>query len=162
MRMSDFIPWILLGAERPGTLIVDAGRRRPPCGVKRLVATVALAATVAGCWGGGAAEQAADRFVDTYYVRIDPGEALALTSAEARSKLEKELQRLSEMGPVDAGDRPQIHAALRDRRVEEGAATFTYEIQSISDGVSQLTVDVSVMERGGQWLVTDFVERGHQ
>jgi hypothetical protein len=141
---------------------MDAGHRRSSSGVRRLVAIAAVAFAAAGCWGGSAAEKAADRFVETYYVQIDPKAALALTSGDARTKLEKELQRLAEVGPVDAADRPQIRAALRDRRVEEGGATFAYEIQSISDGVSELTVDVQVAERGGKWLITDFAERAHQ
>ncbi len=124
---------------------------------------VALALAGAGCSRkGGPAEQAAAHFVDTYYVRIDPKGALALSSGAALEKLEKELLRLAGVGPVDAADRPQIRAALRGGRTEGNSATFSYEIQSISDGVQQLTVDVDLAAAEGRWLVTDFREREQQ
>jgi hypothetical protein len=125
-----------------------------------LAATI-LVLAVAGCSRQSPAEQAAARFVDTYYVKIDPRGAVELSTGQAKEKLVMELQRLAGVGPVDAADRPQIRAALRDQSVEDNGAVFTFEIQSVGGGISELTVNVYLEESEGRWLVNDFREREH-
>ena len=124
----------------------------------RFVVAMTFVLAAAGCSREPPAQQAAARFVDTYYVKINPGGALELSTGQAKEKLVKELQRLAGVGPVDESDRPQIRAALRKGSVEDNGAVFTFEIQSVSDGVSQLSVNVYLEESRGRWLVNDFHE----
>jgi len=152
MKNFPWIPSFLLDAMRAGSM----------SGLGRILLAALMALAAVACTRASPAEQAAVRFVDTYYVRIDPKAAVELSTGAAREKLEKELQRLADVGPIDSSDRPQIRAALRDRSVEDNGAVFAYEIQSISDGVSQLTVNVYLAEREGRWLVTDFRESEHE
>lgn len=128
----------------------------------RSVALVVLGCVALGCTERvSPAQRAAASFVDTYYVRIDPKGALELSTGAAREKLQAELRRLADIGPVDADNRPQISAELLEHSVERNGAVFAYEIRSISDGVSQLTVNVYLAESDGRWLVTDFRESEH-
>jgi hypothetical protein len=126
--------------------------------VPRFAFVLFVAALAFACTKPLASREVADRFVDTYYEQIDPEAAVRLSTGAAKKKLQEELGRLAGVGSVPEDERPHILTKFESGGESGDAASFVYRVESISDGVYRLRVDLDVVEVGDQWLVADFRE----
>ncbi len=116
---------------------------------------------VAGC-SGGSPVSVADRFVGRYYVEVDHGGALALSTAGAAERVRREIDLVVEArrGGGAPGDRPRVYFERLGDPVTQGEGLrITYKLKiHLPTGVQERLVVVELAKVGGDWRVSDFTE----
>jgi hypothetical protein len=118
---------------------------------------LALPLVLAAC-GPRSAEAVADKFVDYYFVEIDQGRALPLTTGLAREMIERELRDVAavrkQMGYMPASERPDVYYKRTVGRDEGARKVWTYDITLKREhDVWRKNAQVAVERLGGEWKV---------
>ncbi len=115
--------------------------------------------------GRDAARQAADLFVDRYYVEVDPRTARELSTGLAQAKIDHELELLAGISAAETSARPSVHYRFSERRPEispDGRASFLYELSIRFEGSEPLVrmalVTVAQQPGGEEWRTENFSE----
>src|ERR1041384_7936127 len=112
-----------------------------------------------GC--GRSPEAVADRFVDYYFVEIDQGRALPLTSGLAHDMLERELRDVAairkQLGHMPADERPEVYYKRVGDRQEGDRTVLVYDLTlKHAEDVIRKTAQVAVRRDGDGWKVIFF------
>jgi hypothetical protein len=124
-----------------------------------LIVPLTLAPTA--CSPSSPSQQAAEKFMEAYYVQLNVPGALPLTEGLAKEKLQGQIQLLQGAGgPDPAQDKPQISYKLINHNAEDPhTATFVYEVRTNQKEVGKRMVFVKVRhEAGDRWVITQFTE----
>lgn len=127
---------------------------------QKLPFTLFIVMSLVACPGRVAEYQdVAARFIQTYYLQIDPKQALAYARGSAAEKLEREVGLLAGMSPAAASERPEMtYKILSCETPEPDLARCGYELK-IQDVQSRTRHGQLTLHRmDGHWWVTQFVE----
>jgi hypothetical protein len=114
-------------------------------------------ALVCAC-GARSAESVADKFVDYYFVEMDQGRSLPLTTGLAHDMIERELRDVAsirkQMGYMPAADRPEVYYKRLGRRTDGAREVLTYDITLKHDrDVTRKHALVAVSRETAGWRV---------
>lgn len=131
-----------------------------------LAAAVLAAVSIGACHRGAprTPEAAAEQFIDEFFVRLAPEQALPLTDGTARARVEEIVKLRDEDGRTGA-QASQVHPAIFWKRgsVErkpDGSTQLQYTLDIDSGGTRLGSVVTLVVKQvDGQFKVTNFVER---
>lgn len=103
--------------------------------------------------------EAADRFMDLYYVRMNMAEALKLSRGEARKKLKAQMDAVKDVKP----DKPQGESAVKfemtaNDKASATEANFTYRVTPQTSDVGPIDVQLSLAAQKERWRVRSFSE----
>src|SRR5262249_21934165 len=116
----------------PQTLADRTGARSGEGPLRRLVLAAVALGMIESCGGPHTAAGVADKLVDYYFLQIDQGRALPLTSGLARDMLQRELRDVAsirkQMGYMPAGERPDVYYKRIASRDEGPRKVWTYDI----------------------------------
>jgi hypothetical protein len=121
---------------------------------------VPLTLAQASCQSHSPSQQAAEKFMDAYYVRLNVAEALPLTADLAKEKLQGQIQLLQEAGGPDAAqNKPQVNYRLISHNLSApDEATCMFEVHSQVKDLGKRMVFLKLRNEGNQWVITQFTE----
>jgi len=124
--------------------------------------TMVVPLTLTGCSSANTPEGVAERFVEAYYVRIDQAQALDLTAALAREKLQRELQLVTDArrgGGVEQA-RPKIEYTRAQTRPEGQRVFVIYDLTIKPTQVPPILkrVLITTAQLEDHWKVINFAE----
>jgi hypothetical protein len=121
-----------------------------------------IAVALLGCSRSNSAQGVADRFVQTYYVQIDQGQALEFTTGLARERLRQELQQVA---PLRRGSnleqaRPKVSYTLVRSQPEGQQVLLVYDLTITPPQVKPILkrILIIVEQLGEGWKVINFAE----
>ncbi len=101
----------------------------------------------------------AERFLQVYYLNIDPQGALAITQGPAKEKMQREVELLRGVSPPESHETPKMkYKILRCQGPASGKFQCDYEIYIEHDVKITRRGKVTLRVEEGQWRVTQFVE----
>jgi hypothetical protein len=121
-----------------------------------------IAVALLGCSRSNSAQGVADRFVQAYYVQIDQGQALELTTGLARERLRQELQQVA---PLRRGSsleqaRPKVSYTLVRIQPEGQQVLLVYDLTITPPQVKPILKRILIIteQLGEEWKVINFAE----
>ena len=127
------------------------------CGAAVLSAALALMAV--SCTKPAESREVADRFMETYYGRMNVAEAVKLCSGAARTRLERELKVVQTVPTnVPAGEPRVTFSLTASTNPTPTQATYTYRVTAHTSDVGPVVATLTLSNEGGRWLVTTLTE----
>lgn len=135
--------------------------------LKLTVLLVSLALWVglsSGCRGNHPDYQnAAENFVRTYYIEINPKGALQLTRGPAAEKMKQELELLAGLASPKAEERPEmVYKVYSCRSESSDSAHCQYSLDIQTERLLQRKGQMTLRHEDGQWWVTQFIEEHYE
>ncbi len=99
----------------------------------------------------------AEKFIETYYIQINPKGAVDYAHGPALEKLQLELQRLAGMAPPLPSERPKMsYKILSCKSDTPDSAECHYELKVQTDKMRTVHGQLTLGNRDGKWWVTEF------
>lgn len=116
--------------------------------------------TMSACGPKNEAEQVAKKFMDAYYVQMDPKSAAEVSSGLAAEKLQQQLALLQGVPPDTGKDKPQVDFRLTSTPASGAVdeASYIFEVHSNAQDIGGRKVFVKVRQDSGKWKVSQFTE----
>ena len=126
---------------------------------RRFLLSLMIPFTVSACGPKTESEQVAKKFMDAYYVRMDPKAAAEMSSGLAAEKLAHQLALLQGVAPDKGSDKPQVDFRLSSTGpAAADEASYIYEVHSNAQDIGGRKVFVKLRQEGGKWRVSQFTE----
>ena len=127
---------------------------------RRFLLSLMIPFTVSACGPKTESEQVAKKFMEAYYVKMDPKAAAEMSSGLAAEKLAQQLALLQGVAPDTGSDKPQVDVRLTSTGPAASGddASFIYEVHSNAQDIGGRKVFVKLRQEGGKWRVSQFTE----